>query len=134
MDIFRVIEAPFSHTNGTAEKRWHFGSAAQGFRIVVTEIPPGHVQNEHRHERLLDIIYVLEGQIQVYQRRDGELREETLQAGDIVCFEPPEFHNVANKSAALARTMTLKMTRDSTILPEALDHLFDSDWIGYNSE
>jgi quercetin dioxygenase-like cupin family protein len=134
MDIFRADKAPFSHTNGTAERRWHYGSATQGFRIVVTEIPPGHVQNEHRHDHLLDVIYVLEGQVQVYQRCDGELRKETLSAGDIACFEPPEFHNVANKSTAPARTLTLKVTKDTAVPLDVLDKLFKGDWIGYISE
>lgn len=102
--------------------------------MVITEIPPGHIQNEHKHEFLLDVIYVLEGQIQVYQRSDGQLCEETLGAGDIVCFSPPKFHNVANKCQAVARTLTLKVAQDPTLPLDVLDKLFASDWIGYSHD
>jgi quercetin dioxygenase-like cupin family protein len=134
MEIFRADEVPSSHTNGTAEKRWHYGSVAEPFRIVLTEIPPGHIQNEHKHDHLLDVVYVLEGQVHIYQRDGDKLREEILNAGDVACFKPPEFHNVANKGTASARTLTLKMIRDTTIPLDVLDKLFKSDWIGYIGE
>jgi len=134
MDIFRADKAAFSHTNGTAERRWHYGSAGQGFRIVITEIPPGHVQNEHRHDHLFDVVYVVEGEVHISQRCAGVLREEALRAGDIACFEPPEFHNMANKSSAIARTLTLKVPKDSTIPLEVLVKVFENDWIGYVGE
>ena len=88
MKVFRADEVPSAQTNGTAETRLYYESPEQGFRIVVTTIPPGHTQNEHRHVYLLDIIYVLEGQVQVSERSDGILLEETLGEGDMVCFAP----------------------------------------------
>ena len=130
MKVFRAAEVPFAQTNGTAETRLYYESAAQGFRVVVTTIPPGHVQNEHRHEYLLDIIYVLEGHVQVSQCTDGILLEETLGEGDMVCFSPPVFHNVANKGTEPARTLTLKMIADVSISPAELEKLFKTDWIG----
>ena len=33
---------PSAQINGTAETRLYYESAEQGFRIVVTTIPPGH--------------------------------------------------------------------------------------------
>ena len=130
MKVFRADEVPSAQINGTAETRLYYESATQGFRIVVTTIPPGHVQNEHRHEYLLDIIYVLEGQVQVSQRSDGILLEETLGKGDMVCFSPPVFHNVANKGTEPARTLTLKMIADTSFSPAELEKLFKTDWIG----
>jgi quercetin dioxygenase-like cupin family protein len=130
MKVFRVDEVPSAKINGTAESRLYYESPEQGFRIVVTTIPPGHTQNEHRHDYLLDIIYVLEGQVQVSERSGGIFLEETLECGDMVCFMPPAFHNVANKSTETARTLTLKMVTDSGISPDEFVKLFKTDWIG----
>ena len=64
------------------------------------------------------------------ERSGGIFLEETLECGDMVCFMPPAFHNVANKSTETARTLTLKMVTDSGISPDEFVKLFKTDWIG----
>ncbi len=131
MDIIRRGDIPLVPTDGSDETRRYYDYPRHGFRVVETCLPPGHVQNEHRHAELLDVTLVIEGEIQVTRRREGVLVEETLKEGDMVRFAPPDFHNVANKSGETARTLTLKMRRDSGLSPEALTRLFKTDWYGY---
>jgi quercetin dioxygenase-like cupin family protein len=131
MEIFRRESLPVINMNGSDETRRYYEFSHRGFVIVETCIPPGHVQNEHRHDQLLDIMFVLEGEIRVSQREDGIVHEETLNEGDMICFAPPVFHNVANVSNEPARTLTLKMRADSTRSAQDLARLFKSDWTGY---
>jgi quercetin dioxygenase-like cupin family protein len=131
MEILRGGDVPFKRSESSAETRRYYELAQHGFRLVETQMPPGHVQNEHRHDQLLDIILVLEGVVQVTQREDGVIREDILHAGDMACFSPPFFHNIANPSEQPARTLTLKIRADSGLSPDAVAKLFQTDWIGY---
>lgn len=131
MEILRCADVPFQNPGKGDEMRRYYELAHRGFRIVETLMPPGHVQNEHRHDQLLDILFVLTGQVTIAQRTNGVLREEILSAGDLVCFSPPFFHNVVNKSDQPARTLTLKMTAADVESGQAMAELFRTDWIGY---
>lgn len=131
MEILRKNAVPTNHINGSDEIRRYYESSTGTFRIVVTHIPPGHVQNEHRHEHLLDIIYVVDGKVDVSERRDGTLTEITLDAGDMACFTPPFFHNLANRGSIPATTLTLKITGNSEVSPESMKEIFEGDWIGH---
>jgi quercetin dioxygenase-like cupin family protein len=133
MEILRDGAVPVVRMEGSGEYREYYQSSQHGFRIVVTHFPAGHVQNEHRHNYLLDITYVLEGAVQAIERREGILSEVTLNSGDLVCFAPPLFHNIANRGNAPARTLTLKMLRDRSISSEKFERLLEDDWIGYDA-
>ena len=78
MEILRRASVPFVTMDGGAETRRYYEQAQHGYRLVETTMPPGHVQNEHRHDQLLDITLVLEGEVRVTQRENDELHEEVL--------------------------------------------------------
>jgi quercetin dioxygenase-like cupin family protein len=131
MEILRRNEVPFKNPGKGAEMRRYYELPHRGFRIVETLMPPGHVQNEHRHAELLDIMLVVEGEVAVTERTNDVLHEETLREGDMICFSPPSYHNVTNKSGAPARTFTLKMSGRTDRPAEEIAELFRTDWIGY---
>jgi quercetin dioxygenase-like cupin family protein len=109
------------------EQRSYFQS--EQLRAVITRLPPGHVQNEHRHERLYDAAYVLEGEIEVSEVADNEPRSERASAGDFVVFRPGAYHNVANRSEAPAVTLTLKFLHDPQMDADTFNRLCETDWM-----
>lgn len=77
-----VIKATSEDTNGA-------------FFLGETEVAPGFEGPPlHRHERLTDMFYVLEGTLTV--RLDGETRE--LEAGGFACIPPGVAHTFANRT------------------------------------
>lgn len=98
-------------------------------RIVVTEIPPGHVQPFHAHETVHEVSVVNEGTI---TEIESDVLEETdfaalkragtkLLAGDTVVEEPGKRHTIANftgKYAKFTTTQSARMQREK----------FASDW------
>jgi len=97
-------------------------------------MPAGHVQNEHRHEELYDVTYVLEGEIEVSERANGDTRTENVASGDLVVFEPGPFHNVANRSDAHALTLTFKIARRPDLDSADFERLCETDWIPLEDE
>jgi quercetin dioxygenase-like cupin family protein len=98
------------------------------FRIVVTHLPPGHVQNEHRHERLYDITWVIDGEIEISERTTDGPSSAVLHAGDLAVCEPGPLHNVANRSAMPATTLTLKIVRPADLSRAEFAELCRVDW------
>ena len=130
MQIIRQRDAPTKELG--REQRWYYQS--EQLRVVITRIPPGHVQNEHRHEHLYDAVYVLEGEVEVSERLDGVLRSETVSAGDFVVFSPGPHHNVANRPSAPAVTLTLKFSPDLRLDAEAFNALCETDWYSFERD
>ena len=98
-------------------------------KIVVTEIPPGHVQPFHTHETGHEVSVVSEGTItEIESNVLGETDVATLKkvgtklsAGDTVVEEPGKRHTVANftrRYAKFTTTQSARMVREK----------FASDW------
>ncbi|HEY9585354.1 MAG TPA: cupin domain-containing protein [Candidatus Paceibacterota bacterium] len=98
-------------------------------KIVVTEIPPGHVQPFHIHETVHEVSVVNEGTIteiesDVLEESDVAVLKKAgtkLSAGDTVVDEPEKRHTIANftrKYAKFTTTQSARMAREK----------FSSDW------
>jgi quercetin dioxygenase-like cupin family protein len=119
----------------TAEERTYFELPDGGIRAVITRMPPGRVQNMHRHVALLDITYVIEGEIVAIERdHTGNEREERLEPGDWVVFSPPAYHNLRNASSdRAAMTLTIKKLRDGTYCDaDTFAELCTTDWVPFS--
>lgn len=131
MEVFKEDEVPARYIENSTEFRKYYGSSSDAFKIVITHVPPGHMQNEHSHKYLLDIVYVIEGTVRVYERANDVISSATLRAGDMVSFEPPFSHNMSNPGDVPATTLTMKIVGRKEI-PEGLaEDIFDHDWIRY---
>lgn len=124
MKVIRRQDAPSRHLG--QEQRWSY--QGEQVRVVITRIPPGHVQNEHRHDKMYDATYVLEGEVEMSERLDGELRWETVRKDDFVVFAPGPSHNIANRSDVDAVMLTLKFVRDPNIDAAFFQTLCETDW------
>ncbi len=125
MQIIRQIDTPSEELG--RERRWYYQT--EQLRVVITKIPAGHVQNEHRHEKMYDATYILEGEVEVSERIDGQVRHETAKAGDFVVFAPGPYHNIANQSGSEAVMLTLKFVRDPDLEAESFRALCKTDWL-----
>lgn len=130
MQILRRDSAPMRDLGD--EERYYYQS--DQLRMVITHIPAGHVQNEHRHESLYDTTYVLEGEVEVSERVGDKLRIEQLQAGDMVACAPGTYHNVANRSDRPAKLLTLKYLKLDELSGQAFADLCERDWVGLPAE
>lgn len=125
MQIVRQPDAPSEELG--RERRWYYQS--EQLRVVITRIPSGHVQNEHRHEKMYDATYILEGEVEVSERVDDEVSCETATAGDFVVFAPGPYHNIANHSGSDAVMLTLKFVHDPDLEADAFRALCKTDWL-----
>lgn len=124
MDVRRREAA--SHVTRGDEIRDYYDAAHS--RIVVTHIPPGHTQQEHRHEVLYDITWVIAGEVEVSEREDEEVTTAILAEGDVAVCAPGPYHNIANRSARAATLLTLKFPRPQGMTPAEFASLCDTDW------
>ncbi|MGH2967155.1 MAG: cupin domain-containing protein [Solirubrobacterales bacterium] len=124
MEIHRYETVP--HELRGAEVRDQYDS--EHFRIVVTHIPAGHVQNEHRHTHLYDITWVVDGEVEVSERDGDVVASAVLRPGDLVVCSPGRFHNIANRSLGPATLLTLKFVRPTRLTPKQFADLCQGDW------
>ena len=129
MHIFYKSTVP-SHQLGE-ERRYYYQSNPHNFRFVLTEMPPGHIQNEHSHDVFLEIHFILAGEVEVTERVDGEVKRVVLGKGDLVCLDPPHSHNLANHSKTDPATILTLKVPEHMVTPQEFAELCESDWFGY---
>lgn len=125
MNTYREIAAKVVHRDG--ERRLYY--QGEQCRVVVTTVPSGHVQNEHRHDDLYDIIWVVSGSIEASEKSEEKQFTELLGAADMVEFPPGLFHSVANRSPDPATLVCIKLRRSERTSTEEFALLCESDWI-----
>jgi len=88
-------------------------------KVIVTEIPPGHIQPFHTHDNVHEITVVDEGSIMAVDSND--LKEEdraklleigtVLEQGDMVIEDPNVRHTVLNHTGHYATLTTVQVSR-----------------------
>jgi len=97
-DIATRIHEP----SGEVRKYFLFDS----FEFIVTMVPPGHVQEPHLHEQIVEFYYVIEGQMSI---KEGTEMVDLL-AGEAVCLVPNGLlHEISNQSDKPLTIATLKL-------------------------
>ena len=125
MKILHQSDAPLEMLGDEPRRRY----TTNHLRVVITDIPAGHVENEHRHDRLGEAIWVLAGEVEIWERDADGVTTETIGEGDLVVFSPGRFHNVANRSTMPARMLTVKFA-----VPLDIETTDFADWRGYESD
>ncbi|MBI2624119.1 cupin domain-containing protein [Candidatus Parcubacteria bacterium] len=101
-------------------------------KVIITEIPPGHVQPFHTHLLIHEVTHVDEGELIAIESADLTEEDwalivtqgEVLNPGDTVLEEPGVRHTVMNRDPERYCLITT-VQADRTISPEQ----FKSDWI-----
>jgi quercetin dioxygenase-like cupin family protein len=129
-DIATIIE--LARAKG-CEIRWYYTELATGqgeaipLKIIITEIPAGHVQPFHTHENIHEVSVVLKGQITVIDSEDLVEEDQAdikgngtiLNREDVVIESPGFRHTVANFSDQPATFITHQTIRtDAEFVPD----------------
>ncbi len=71
------------------------------YHLGYCEQPPGTENEIHRHEKILETIMIIEGELVAKWKENGEFKERIISAGDVieVGHEPHNFENRSDKTA-----------------------------------
>src|SRR5919108_3475485 len=105
MDAINIFSA--ENPGGRIDVARAVGSSAMA--MFVYDVDPGEASSPYHYEYEEEWLLVVEGTV-VVRAPDGE---ETLEAGDIVCFPagPAGAHKVMNRSDATARVLMVSTRR-----------------------
>jgi quercetin dioxygenase-like cupin family protein len=100
-------------------------------RLILTEIPPGHIQPFHVHKNCYEITVVEHGEVSYIEddslgnedRQEIKNNSKVLRTGDMVFDDNGKRHTVANFSDAYAKVLT-------TQTPKPYAQAFAPDWSG----
>src|SRR5262245_1322163 len=86
---------------------------SSGYLMYVYDVEPGRSSSPYHYEYDEEWLLVVSGEI-VVRRPEGE---QTLRAGDLVCFAagPARAHKVMNRSDAPARTLLFSSARTPAV-------------------
>jgi quercetin dioxygenase-like cupin family protein len=103
------------------EIRWYYRNLVTSdgkevpARVIVTEIPSGHIQPWHLHESIHELSLVEQGQIINVDEPETQDRSEILKRGkflgqgDMVVETPKVRHTIANFSEKFATFVTIQV-------------------------
>ncbi len=84
---------------------WIYGFSEYEFQY--DEQQPHTTLKWHRHDKIWEMIYVIEGELVARWKENGEKKEQIVKAGDIV--EPGyESHSLENRSEKVAKFVAIK--------------------------
>lgn len=93
------------------------------YEIHYNTLPVGFIQEWHKHEKLEEVLYIIDGELTVYsENSDGTINTILVAANSVIRFEDT-FHTLENKSDKPVRFLVYK-----TILHGELNkEIFASD-------
>jgi uncharacterized cupin superfamily protein len=83
------------------------------YEIIQTDQPPHSEQAWHHHETIWETIYVIEGELVVLWREDGQDKSKIVHAGDLI-ETGRSSHTFKNESDSVARLMAVKHIPSAT--------------------
>jgi quercetin dioxygenase-like cupin family protein len=81
---------------------------SEAFAIMRGIVPPGVVVPLHSHADP-EVLFVLEGELEVFKGDDGSIRWQTAKPGETVCI-PPDVKHALRNNAQLPATVLLTTT------------------------
>ncbi len=92
------------------------------YHFVYAENPPGIRQPWHRHDRVHETFYVLDGELELeWKDADGNARTETVRAGDLVEAEA-DLHSFLNRTDKTVRYIVIKQVLTGEDKADLLQH------------
>lgn len=77
------------------------------YEVIQVDQPPHTVQQRHHHEKVIETVYLIEGELVAKWLEDGEEKSELLKPGDLT-EAGPQPHYYANESDKVARIICFK--------------------------
>jgi uncharacterized cupin superfamily protein len=92
--------------NPEGRKTWIYGFSEYEFQYDVQN--PGAILKWHHHEKIWEMIYIIEGELVAHWKENGEEKEQAVIAGDLV--EPGYgTHTFENRSDKVVRFIAVKV-------------------------
>lgn len=124
-DFHSVIE---SARQKNFEIRYHYMNVKNNeggfvpFKMIVTEIPPGHIQPFHVHKNCYEITVVQHGEVSYIEDeflgnedvQDIKRISKILREGDMVFDDNSKRHTVANFSDVYVKVLTMQTPKPYT--------------------
>jgi len=108
MQILRRAEAlQRTRPDGTSILYYLFDE----YELHYNQLPPGTIQLWHHHNDLEEVLYVIEGDLDVQWTVNGERREDVARAGDIVRVEQSS-HTFVNASPTVVTFLVIRLVLD----------------------
>jgi uncharacterized cupin superfamily protein len=91
--------------NPEGRKAWIYGFPEYEFQY--DEQQPGAVLKWHHHEKIWEIIYIIEGELVAHWKESGEEKEQIVRAGDLI---EPGFisHTFENQTDKVVKFVAVK--------------------------
>jgi uncharacterized cupin superfamily protein len=89
------------------------------YEIHYNEQAPHTTQTWHHHEKILETLYIIEGELKAQWRKDGKDKFQIVKAGDLIETERTP-HTFSNESDKTARFLVVKIIPNSEDYSEIL--------------
>lgn len=84
---------------------WVYGFPEYEFQY--DEQQPGTILKWHHHAKIWEMIYIIEGELVAHWKENGEIKEQTVKAGDLI--EPGHIsHTFENRTEGIAKFIAVK--------------------------
>jgi quercetin dioxygenase-like cupin family protein len=104
MKIIRKSESKFvEKENGTKVNYYLFPE----YELHYNEIPPRSEQDWHRHEKLSETVFIIDGELTAKWMESGKEKSEKVLTGDLIESENSS-HTYKNESNNIAKFIVIK--------------------------
>lgn len=80
------------------------------YEVHFNEQAPGTTQTWHHHEKVSEILYIVEGELLAEWRESGEEKAQIVKAGDLIETEKAP-HTFSNNSNSATKFIVIKIIR-----------------------
>lgn len=77
------------------------------YEVHVDEQLPHTTQTWHHHEKIWETLYIVEGELTVQWKENGEIKKEKVQTGDLIESEQAQ-HTYSNDSDKVVKYIVIK--------------------------
>lgn len=99
------------------------------YEIHYNELPPHKKQGWHRHDKIEEVLFVIDGTLNISYLDEGNEQTSVLEAGDMVRFEKT-MHTIENTTDKLSKFFVFKLILDG----KKKTNIFLTDKINRNQQ
>ena len=81
------------------------------YEIHYNELPPHTKQDWHSHDKIEEVLFVLDGPLNILYLKDNQEKKEILDCGDLVRFEKT-MHTIENTTDQTLKFIVFKLILD----------------------
>ncbi|MFA5107321.1 MAG: cupin domain-containing protein [Patescibacteria group bacterium] len=110
MKIIRKEETPFVAKPEGTNVRYYLRDE---YEVHHNEQAPGSTQTWHHHEKILETLYIIEGELTAEWKHDGKSEKTIVRAGDLIETENTP-HTFTNHTDKIVKFIVIKQVPTGT--------------------